>query len=77
MLTIWCQAEIECDADPCKAPYEAKSGNGPRMMIDSVQRTRRAAVADVTKTVLRTGWIAQGGKWFCPWCKSGSADTKE
>lgn len=67
MLTAWCEAQISCDGDPCKAPLTERAGLEADVE-PAVATTKEKAIADVKRDALRTGWTEKDGQWFCPWC---------
>lgn len=68
MLTAWCQAEITCDGEPCKAPIELRLNTGPALQIDTIEITKGRAVHGVKSLAWRQGWQLINDRWLCPYC---------
>lgn len=70
MFTVYCHAQINCDAKKCKAPYEEREG------LEVVRRDKADASRVVLKLAREAGWKqvkkANGhSKWYCKHCKIG------
>lgn len=69
MLTVYADAEIRCDRDPCKMTPQQRSKIGDNGAVAATARTRAAAVATVKSSAKAAGFKLVYGRWLCAACR--------